>query len=165
MAKSQKATSKWAHTPWDVENKLIQTNKLPKSYPHNFNCSTISHVTFFLVVPTRARITGVQLVHFHCKCSNSCANRVSHTNWSDWGVSSGCCGLCILTEPAPVQVHRHEDRRNREEVHYWVHFEPEPQLVIGSNELFQGINRKIMRRNKIKKKSKIVMMVRITVNT
>lgn len=41
----------------------------------------------------------------------------------------------VLTEPAPVQVHRHKHGRYREEVHHRVHLQPEPQLVVGSDEL------------------------------
>lgn len=45
----------------------------------------------------------------------------------------------VLTEPAPVQVHRHEHRGDREEVHHRVHLQPEPQLVVGSDELRQSL--------------------------
>lgn len=40
-----------------------------------------------------------------------------------------------LTQPAPVQVHGHEDRGDGEEVHHGVHLQPEPQLVVGGDEL------------------------------
>lgn len=42
---------------------------------------------------------------------------------------------CTHTQPAPVEVHRDKHRRNREEVHHRVHLQPEPQLVIGCDEL------------------------------
>lgn len=49
--------------------------------------------------------------------------------------------LSVLTQPAPVQVHRDEDWRNREEVHHWVHLQPEPQLVVGGNKLWKKIRK------------------------
>ncbi len=40
-----------------------------------------------------------------------------------------------LTQPAPVQIHGHKHGRYCEEVHHWVHLQPEPQLIIGCYEL------------------------------
>lgn len=97
---------------------------------------------------------SVKWTHVHYKSTNSCDNCKSHkmalnTSWSDPRVGGD---PSILTQPAPVQVHWHEDRRNGEEVHHRVHLQPEPQLVVGSNKLFHKINNN--EKKKIKKKKK-----------
>lgn len=102
-----------------------------------------------------AHIAGVHMIKTtkYCFCSFSDVLRLSgaftdscYTRKNHW-VAAQAPGkskpkdpqynVSILTEPAPVQVHRHKHRRNREEVHHRVHLQPEPQLVVGSDELME----------------------------
>lgn len=95
-------------------------------------CSFMSNWDYLVCSLTTAIL--VKSTGWHHNLLNTSPNDALTVQWL---VRLSLCFIKsrLLTEPAPVQVHRHKHRRNREEVHHGVHLQPEPQLVIGSDKL------------------------------